>query len=79
MEAKKQVLILVASKLMTDAQEEALVLKRIPFIYYLVQFKNDADEIQALINSKSEVNAMVSAYIKKLLPDAKDQHRGPKD
>lgn len=79
LEAKKQVLILAASTLMTDTQEEALVLKRIPFIYYPVQFKNDVDEIQALINSESEVNTMVSAYIKKLLPDAKDQYWGPKD
>lgn len=42
-------------------------LERIPYIHYSVQFQKDkTSEVQALINSGSEVNAMSPAYAKKL-------------
>lgn len=34
-----------------------------PYIYYLVQFKKDQTNIQALIDSDSEVNTMTRVYI----------------
>ena len=37
-EVKKLVLVLATSTLTTDAREEAL--ERVPYIHYLVQFKN---------------------------------------
>lgn len=43
-----------------------LLLKRMPYIYYLFHFKKDHEKIQALINSGSEVNAMTLAYTEKL-------------
>lgn len=50
--------------LMIEAKEK--VLKRGSFIHYLVQFKKDSDKIWALIDSRSKVNVMASAYTKKL-------------
>lgn len=41
-------------------------LEHVPFIHYQVQFKKDQTNIQALINSGSEVNAMTRFYIAKL-------------
>ena len=49
---------------MTDSRTETLV--RIPCIHYSVQFKKDMAEVQALIDSRSEVNTMAPAYAKKL-------------
>ena len=53
---------------MTDVRKEALVLEYVPCIHYPVQFKKDAHgtQVQALINSSSEVNAMTPAYALKL-------------
>lgn len=50
--------------LVTSAGKEALVC--ILCIHYLVQFQKNKDNIQALINSGSKVNAINSAYAKKL-------------
>ncbi len=46
---------------MTTSSE---VLQRVPCIWYLVQFQNN--EVQTLIDSGSEVNAMTPAYATKL-------------
>ena len=62
--AKKLVSVLATSILMTDTKKETL--EYIPYIYYPVQFKKDLNKIWVLINSKSEVNVMVSTYVKKL-------------
>ena len=62
--AKKIVSILVISMSVTDAREEAL--KRVPYIHYLVQFKKDKTQVQALVNSRSEVNAMYPSFAKQL-------------
>ena len=50
---------------MTEAKKEA-TLKRVPCIWYPVQFKKNQDNTQALIDSGSKVNAMNPAYAKKL-------------
>lgn len=42
------------------SKENNMALRRVLYIYYLVQFKKK--EIQALIDIGSEVNAMTSAY-----------------
>ena len=51
---------------MTGASTEALkvrVLERVSCIYYLVQFHKDKNrDVLALLNSRSEVNAMTSTY-----------------
>ena len=64
--AKKLVSVLATSLSTTRASMEdtSLLLERVPCIYYLVQFKKN--EVQALINSGSEVNAINPAYAKKL-------------
>ena len=50
---------------MANAREE--VLKRVPYIYYLVQFESmNKSQVQALIDSDSEANAMRPAYASKL-------------
>lgn len=47
---------------MFSPKKEAL--KRLPYIHYQVQFKKNMAEVQALIDSKSEVNTIASTYIK---------------
>ena len=49
---------------MTGLRNEAL--ERVFYIYYLVQFKKNMAEVQALIDSESEVNAIAPVYAKKL-------------
>lgn len=63
---KKQMLVLTTSLLMTNASKKA-TLKCIPCIYYLVQFrKNKVNNLLVLIDWRSEINAMLPAYTKKL-------------
>lgn len=50
--------------LVTGASKEALV--RVFYIYYLVQFRKDKDNIQALIDLYSKINIINLAYAKKL-------------
>ena len=50
---------------MTNANKEAN-LECVPCIWYPVQFKKNQDNSKALIDSGSKVNAMNSAYAKKL-------------
>ena len=75
--AKKLVLVLATSASVTGASKEAevtqatqegkeMILDRVPCIHYRVQFRKDKETIRALIDSGSEVNAMTSAYAKKL-------------
>lgn len=42
-----------------------LALKHMSCIYYMVDFKKDQVKTQALIDSRSEVNAITPAYISK--------------
>ena len=39
---------------------------KVPCIYYPVRFQEDQEEVKALLNSGSKVNAISLAYIKKL-------------
>ena len=64
LEAKKLVSVSATSTSMTSPRKETL--KRVFCIYYPVQFKKNIAEVQALIDSKSEVNTMATAYAKKL-------------
>ena len=64
LKVKKLVSVLATSTLMTGPRKKTL--EYIFCIYYPVQFKKDTVEVQALIYSKSEFNAMVSTYAKKL-------------
>ena len=50
----------------TSARKEALTLERVPYIYYLVWFKKDKTQVQALINLGSEVNAIHPTFVKEL-------------
>ena len=53
----------------TEASKEAqkVILDRVPYIHYLVQFQKDKKATTwALIDSSSEINAMTPAYAKQL-------------
>ena len=52
--------------LVTDNRGEEVVLKRVPCIYYLVQFQEDQEQVRALLDSGSNVNVMSPAYIERL-------------
>lgn len=67
LKANKQVLVLAIFMLMIEVSKKNNVnLLKIPYIYYLIQFKKT--EIQALINFDSKINIMPFAYIAKLGP-----------
>ena len=53
---------------MTGAsKKDEVILERVPCIHYLLRFRKDKEnEVQALINSGSKVNAMTPAYVLKL-------------
>ena len=51
---------------MTKASKKDVILDRILCIHYLVSSWKDQDEMLALINLESEVNAMTSLYASKL-------------
>ena len=68
--AKKLVSVAATFALVIGISKEAqkvIVLDRMPCIYYLVQFqKNKGATIWALINSNSNINAMIPVYVKQL-------------
>ena len=62
---KKLVSVLVTFTLVTSTRKE--VLERVSYIHYPVQFKNLSEtQVQALINSRSEVNAIYPTFAKQL-------------
>ena len=64
-EAKKLVSVLATSTSTTDARNEAL--ECVFFIYYPVQFKDKNEaQVQVLVNSRSEVNAIHPTFAKQL-------------
>ena len=63
-EVKKLVSVSLASMSITGAREEAL--ESVPCIYYPVQFKQGITQVQALIDSGSEVNAIHPTFAKQL-------------
>ena len=52
--------------LVTEASMEDTLLARVPCIYYPVQFRKDGSQVQALLNSGSEVNPINPAYALRL-------------
>ena len=46
------------------SKEDDVALQRVSYVYYLIRFKKK--EVQALVDSGSEVNAMTPAYASKL-------------
>ena len=65
--AKKLVLILATSLLVTEAsKEEHVYLERVPYIHYPLCFQKDTTGIIFMIDLSSEVNAMTPAYASKL-------------
>lgn len=49
-----------------DLNSFPLLLKRMPYIYHLVQFKNDQAKVHTLWNSGNKVNIMIPAYVASL-------------
>ena len=59
-------LVLATSVPVTDGDEE-VVLKRVPCIHYPARFQEgQQQQVRALLDSGSEVNAMSPAYAEKL-------------
>ena len=52
--------------LITDSSGKEVVLERVPYIYYPVQFQGSQEQVRALLDSGSKVNAMSPAYIERL-------------
>ena len=64
-EVKKLISVLATSTSTTGAREEAL--ERVPCIHYPVQFKNTSEtQVQVLIDSRSEINAIHLTFAKQL-------------
>ena len=51
---------------MTDNSGKKVVLKKIPCIYYPVQFQESQKQIRALLDSDSEIHTMNPAFTQKL-------------
>ena len=51
---------------MTDNSDKEVVLKKIPCIHYPIRFQEGQEQVKALLDSGSEVNAMSPAYIERL-------------
>ena len=48
------------------SDNSTLLLERVLYIYYPLYFRKNQRKIQTLINSDNEVNAIISAYTKRL-------------
>ena len=70
---KKVLAVLATSMLMIDKKTEEK-LDQILYIWYLVTFK---DQIEALLDLKSKVNAISQTFARP--QDLKDQHWGPEN
>ena len=62
--SKKLVLVSATFMLVTDTSSKEV--GRIPCIYYPVRFQKSQEQVRALLNGGSKVNAMSPAYAKKL-------------
>ena len=52
---------------MTEAsKKDDVTLERVPYVHYLLRFWKNTVDVRALIDSGSEVNAMIPAYASKL-------------
>ena len=63
--SKKLVSVSATSVPVTDGDEE-VVLERVPCIHYPARFQGDQEQVRALLDSGSEVNAMSPAYAERL-------------
>lgn len=52
-------------EVLIPAAKAFLLLERISYIYYLMQFKKNQVKIQALLNFGNEINTIISIYIVK--------------
>ena len=59
-------LVLAISVPITDNRGEEVVIERVPCIHYPVQFQEGQEQVKALLDSGSEVNAISPAYAKRL-------------
>lgn len=57
-------LVLASLILVTDNSNEEVVLKKIPYIYYLIQFQKE--QVIALFDNGSKVNTINSEFAQKL-------------
>ena len=64
--SKKLVLVLATFVLVINNRDEEVVLKKIPYIYYSIRFQEGQNQVKALLNCGSEVNAMSPVYAKSL-------------
>ena len=62
--SKKLVLVSATSVPVTDGGEEVII--RVPCIHYPVRFQEDQEQVRALLDSGSKVNAMSPAYAERL-------------
>ena len=58
--------ILATSVPVTDNKNKDVVLKIVSYIHYPVQFQEGQEQIRAMFNSGSRVNAMSLVYTKRL-------------
>ena len=58
--------VLATSVPVTDNQDEKVVLEKVSCIHYPIWFQESQEQVMALLNSGSKVNAMSPAYAKKL-------------
>lgn len=65
-EANKKADFAIALNLVTLALNSISLLKRLLYIYYLVQFKKNQIKIWALLDFRSKINVMLLVYIPKL-------------
>lgn len=65
--SNKLVLVLARSVPMIEAsKKDEIVLKRVPFIHYLLHFRKDIGEIKALLDFGSGLNVKQPAYTAKI-------------
>lgn len=66
--AKKLILVSIIFVPVIDAsKKDKMVLARVPYIYYLLQFqRNNYNKMRALKNFSSKVNKMIPIYASKL-------------
>ena len=64
--SKNLVSVSATSVLVTDNRGEEVMLKRVSCIHYPVWFQKGQEQVRALLDSGSKVNAMSPAYAKKL-------------
>lgn len=65
-QVKKLVLILVISMSLTSTSKKDIILHYISYIYYLVYFQKNSNNIKTLIDSNTKIKTITSIYALKL-------------